>query len=825
MSPSTTNSRHPHLQLVAEDRSPDRRRHPAPPAPPPQRIRSQFGPALSAKLTALETEAQQAIHEVPSIQPHLIFRIPLAKGAVVDSISKLLRDVGLIPVSIEPDRAVIAFRNDVDLAEFQAAIKHYIRGPGINKTTGAQYKSTKWDLFQYIEPDGLRLWSPEDRIGHRLKGLIGASAQAIVASDRYILDVELWHRGTRDLASASLQELRDLLLSSGDTNDKILDHFEGDYLCLARFSASGATLARVLELDVVAEVELPPRPSLNAASAMQLTARDFPPTTSPESDGPILCIVDSGIASNHPLIARNVADTAAVMSTTTIAGDEHGHGTIVGGLAVFGSIRACLETGVFSSPIKLLSVRVLDRNNRFDEEQLVINQIEAAIMKFYGEPHHCRVFNLSIGSSSPAFVDGIERQTVWAESLDIIARELKVLLVVSAGNFNEIFGLGTDAAEKILKEYPTYLLAQAARLNDPATSSIAITVGSLAENEITALRHGIGANDIIKPIAKVNHPSPFTRLGHGVNGAIKPEFVEYGGNAVFTGTGSFRKIVHEPGTAVMSFSNQPLKQLFAFDVGTSLAAPLVARTAAITWHRTAQMLGRQPGPNLIRSILASAATVPEEVTALFDNKGDAFRVAGYGRIDPECAFTSSDRRVTLVAEGSVAVDKFAVYAVPITDDFLKATGKKCIRVALAFDPPVRRRRMDYLGVDLNFQMIRGKSLSEVIAAFQSVGPDEEAERAIPYPYNIPFEPKRRSTNDGYRRDASTLQMGEFEFQKDASKYGNTYWLIVRSQRKWAPVEIDKQDYAVAVVLRAEAADLYNSVSLRLQQRTRVRARV
>jgi subtilisin family serine protease len=768
---------------------------------------------------------RQAAQEVPGIQPHLIFRIPLAGGAVVDSISERLREVGLIPVSIEPDRAVIAFKNDVDLAEFRTAIQHYMRGPRIDPKTGEHYKSTKWDLFEYIDPDGLKLWAKEDRIGSRLRELIGASAQTIVANERYILDVELWHRGTRDLALASLQELRDLLLALGVANDKVLDHFVGDHLCLARLSASGATLSRVLGLDAVAEVELPPIPSLNAASVRQLTARDFPSTTSPEPDGPTLCIVDSGVASGHPLIARNVADTAVVMTSTTTTGDEHGHGTMVGGLAVFGSVRACFANGVFSSPVRLLSVRVLDQHNRFDDERLVINQIEAAIMRFYGEPHRCRVFNLSVGSPSPAFVDGIERQTVWAESLDIIARKRKVLLVVSAGNFNEIFGLGSDAAEKILKEYPAYLLAQAARLNDPATSSIAVTVGSLAENEITALRQGIGANDIIKPIAKVNHPSPFTRLGHGVNGAIKPEFVEYGGNAVFTGTGSVRKIVHEPGTAVMSFSNQPLKQLFAFDVGTSLAAPLVARTAAITWHRTAQMLGRQPGQNLIRSILASAATVPEEVAALFNNKGDAFRAAGYGRIDPECAFSSFDRRVTLVAEGSVAIDKFSVYAVPITDDFLGANGKKFIRVALAFDPPVRRRRMDYLGVDMNFQMIRGKSLPQVIAAFESVGPDEDAESAIPYPYNIPFEPKGRSTKEGHRRNASTLQMGEFQFQRDASKYGKTYWLIVRSQRKWAPVEIDKQDYAVAVVLRAEAADLYNSVSLRLQQRTRVRARV
>lgn len=164
---------------------------------------------------------------------------------------------------------------------------------------------------------------------------------------------------------------------------------------------------------------------------------------------------------------------------------------------------------------------------------------------------------------------------------------------------SDIFGLASDAAERFVADYPKYLLADSARINDPATSAIAITVGSLAEYDVIAVRQGIGANDISRPLTHVNHPSPFTRFGHGISGAIKPEFVEYGGNAVFAGTGNSRRIIQEPGTAVMSLSHQPFRQLFCFDVGISLAAPRVARMAAMTWHRVARMLERQPSPNLI----------------------------------------------------------------------------------------------------------------------------------------------------------------------------------------------------------------------------------
>ncbi len=744
---------------------------------------------------------------------------------MVDELSDRLREINLIPVSIEPDRAVIAFRNEVDLTEFQEAIAAYVRGPRVNPKTGERYKSTKWDAFEYIDVGGLRLWGREDRVGPVLKELIGPALETIQLTQNYVLDVELWHPGTRELAMASLQELRDFLQADGQIHGRALDHFVGDHLCLVRVRVPGTVLSRMLDLSVIAEVELPPVPSLSVAEVRNVTARDFRPIPSPDPNGPRVCIVDSGVAANHPLLARNVAGITSEMSSTTSPADEHGHGTMVGGLAVFGDTRACYSSGVFASPVRLFSVRVLDVNNRFDDEKLVINQIEAAIMLFYRQPHDCRVFNLSVGTSSPAFGTGIDRQTIWAESLDILARKLKVLLVVSAGNLMDIFGTGTDEAEALLSGYPKHLLAHSARLNDPSTAALAVTVGSLAEHDVVAIRQGLTAQDIARAVAPREHPSPFTRCGHGVNGAIKPEFVDYGGNAVFTGTGNTRRIVKDPGTSVMSLSHRPLEQLFQFDVGTSLAAPLVARKAALVWNELKTLLHHDPHPNLVRAILGSAAEVPSQITALFPGDKDAaFRLAGYGRIVSEDAITSSDRRVTMIAEGTIAVDTFAIYAVPITSEFLGAHGKKRIRVALAFDPPVRRRRMDYLGVVMNFQMIRGKSLREVISAFEAVGPDEESEGAIPGPYNIPFEPKARPLREAYRRNTSTLQIGSFEFERGAARYGDTYWLLVRSQRKWAPVEVERQEYAVAVTLEADDDELYNSVSLRLEQRTRVRGR-
>jgi hypothetical protein len=251
MGTSSVVHRHPHLQLVAEDRSFDRRRRPAPPSPPPPRIRSRFGPLLSAKLTELEQKINAEQTVAPRLQPHLIFRIPLAKGAMVDEISDRLREVNLIPVSIEPDRAVIAFRDEVDLTEFREAIAAYIRGPRINPKTGEHFKSMKWDAFEYIDPGGLQLWGREDRIGLRLRELIGPAGDAIRSNETYVLDIELWHRGTRDLAMASLQELRDFLQTDENIQGRALDHFVGEHLCLVRVRVPGTVLSRMLDLSAL----------------------------------------------------------------------------------------------------------------------------------------------------------------------------------------------------------------------------------------------------------------------------------------------------------------------------------------------------------------------------------------------------------------------------------------------------------------------------------------------------------------------------------------------------------------------------------------------
>jgi subtilisin family serine protease len=781
---------------------------------------------MNAALDLLEAEARRQPPPVQGIQPHLVFRVPVAAGTSPTELTDRLQQLGIAVVSIENDGAVIAFRGDTDLSEFKEAVRKYQRGPAINQKTGLRYKSTRYDVFEIIEVDQMRRWGRTDRVGRRLANAIGKNGESIDSATLYVLDVDLWHRGTTALAKVSVTEVQKLVQDGTKAGEKFSDTFIGDVLCLARITVTGEKLSRLLEMDAVAEVDLPPQPFFDAYSAATVTPRDFPSPPRPAPDGPRVCILDSGITSSHKLLANNIGHEEAILTDTTSPADANGHGTMVGGLAVFGDIRACYTAGRFSSPITLFSARVTNDASRFDDDKRIINQMRQAVEVFLAEPYNCKVFNISLGCPEPLLSDGNRRQGEWAQALDVVARDLKVLLVVSAGNHDASIATLTHDAEKALIGYPHYLFEPAAGLCDPATAAIPITVGALAEHDEPAVRKGSDKDDLVRPIAQAGQPTPSTRIGPGLNDAIKPEFVAYGGNSTFHGSGPIRSTKRiDPGVAVMSFSHRPvLDQLFAYHVGTSFAAIRVARLAALVWHRIRQDFGQDPDPNLVRAVLATATVMPEEACSLIEQtKGTDFipRVCGYGMVDAELALESSDRRVTLVAQGSITIDTFHIFQVPVPEEFQDDSKSKRIVVALAYDPPVRRRRTQYLGVDMCCSLFRNKSVEEIVEAYRAITQEERKSKSLPGA--IQDSSKCKLAPGVKALGTSTLQRCEWT-SKTRLKDSDTFHLLVRADRNWAPSEITEQDFGVAVTLESNNPLLYGVIRERIPVRQRTRLR-
>lgn len=645
--------RYPHLSLIREEHNPERRRWPAPPSSSPQQgKRKEFAKEIRHQVEELERQASQRPVPPTGIEPHLVFRIPVAKGTLSSSLIDRLAELNISVVAVEADGAIIAFRDDPELAKFKDAIARYQRGPSLNPETGEPRKSTKWDVFEWIDAANMRLWGKSDRIGGRLAAKIGTDGGTIETGTLYVLDIEIWYPANRTEANALLQEVRTLIDDDRADGERLCDSFVGELLCLARVHVRGSKLARLLELDCIAEVDVPLQPVFNAYAASTATPRDFPTPPRPPIDGPRVCVVDSGIASNHPLLASNVGHAEAILTDTETPADENGHGTMVAGLAVFGDVRASYNAGRFASDVTLFSARVLNKDNRFDDDELILTQMRKAIETFKAPPHNCRVFNISLGEDKPLLTGTNSKQGMWAEALDTLAREHQVLFVVSAGNHTRACAHNPRDAELVLQSYPRFLMEPECGLCDPATAAIAITVGGIAANDDPAFRLGSGRDDITLPVATALGPTPCTRIGPGINDSMKPEFVADAGNDVFAGMGNAnRRITDDNGIAVMSLSHVPLNRLFSFDVGSSFAAPQVARIAAKVWSGLEQEFD-EVHPNFVRAVLGTASVIPACADDVFQGAGDEETIRreyGYGMIDEDFALATGDRRVTLVA--------------------------------------------------------------------------------------------------------------------------------------------------------------------------------
>ncbi len=241
-------------------------------------------------------------------------------------------------------------------------------------------------------------------------------------------------------------------------------------------------------------------------------------------------------------------------------------------------------------------------------------------------------------------------------------------------------------------------------------------------------------------------------------------------------------------------------------------------------HIAAKLCGVFPGAsaNLVRALLVSSASVPNAAKERLEGIGPILRVCGYGRPNFDRSRFSDENRVVLYSEASLGHDNFHVYEIPIPAAFQEQRSPRTIEVTLAYDPPVRHSRFDYLGIKMSFRLIRGKILAEVVRAFQS-----HARKDGPRPdgltstkWDCPMKPSATV------REGGTLQKAAFRMKQiPRAEFGNTYHLVVRCEKKWARPEHAPQNYSIVVVLRQEGAvNIYNQVMQRVRVAARARVR-
>lgn len=219
--------------------------------------------------------------------------------------------------------------------------------------------------------------------------------------------------------------------------------------------------------------------------------------------------------------------------------------------------------------------------------------------------------------------------------------------------------------------------------------------------------------------------------------------------------------------------------------------------------------------NLLRALLVGAARSPDAFERRLGTMtaAERVRVGGNGVVDPNRALYSDDHRVVLYAEDALEMDQFAAYRLPIPPEF-RTGGARTIRVSLAYDPPVRRTRNDYLGTKMDFRLLRGIDEAELFEHFRDR--DKTLEGAAPA-VQEKFKCKLQPGSD--ERASNTLQTASVTFKRDTEEYGEFYYLVVRCLSHWAVDQVLDQRFAVVVELEHQPEiRIYNRVRERVQVR-------
>jgi subtilisin family serine protease len=777
-------ARYEHLPLRRLEGQLERRKHGG--GQPPKRDARGHGASIEAELTSI-TESQRARPQIAGIDASLILKIKTA--GPIDQAD--WARVGLTVIAADPDKTLILFANDAELAEFRRRVLAYQEDPPEGQK-GHQYSGFVDAIEAVSEIE------PEDRIGPVLRAE-GIDSLERFAEGREVYDLELWQVGI-EKAVEFITRVSARLVEHGGT---VISEYRGVAAALMRIEADGTAVRGILDLPEILSIDRPPLPDLPDDYGSEGTTEDIGEIQALLPDSATIGVIDSGLASGHPLIESAVRGAFGVPESLGDY-DDKGHGTPISGIATYGDIRARIEAQQLQPQFGIASVRVVGADGRFPAEELVPKQMDVAIRRLHGE-FGCRVINISLGDMlRPAG----RKASAWAATLDNLARELDIVIVVSAGNTAR--SLLDRFGDGVVEAYPQYLRDEENRLLEPATAANVLSVGSLAHSN--GLSEEDGDYVGVRPIAGSGEPSPFTRIGPGIGKIMKPDFADFGGTAVFDGP--TQQVVDgktRAGAGIVSLNSRYVERLLKSYCGTSFASALVAHKAGIVTQAFPAA-----SANLVRALMAVSADIPDAARMRmrdWDDE-DVARVVGNGLANVEFALNSDDNRVILVREDNLPLDRFALYEVPIPANFQTEHGLREIRVALAFMPPVRHTRYDYCGASMSFRLLRGANAEDVFRHCRKWERKVEGQ-----PFKLPPRLDCKLTPGPQLRDSGTLQCATFSAKSDMSKYGNQYFLAVRCESGWA-TDIESLDFSVAIQLRHEAQiALYQ----RIEERVRIRA--
>ncbi|UUO13110.1 S8 family peptidase [Dolichospermum heterosporum] len=413
---------------------------------------------------------------------------------------------------------------------------------------------------------------------------------------------------------------------------------------------------------------------------------------SPDKNAPKVCIIDSGIQQEHPLL-KNAIDAAnsisLIPSEINLTADmvtNGGHGTRVAGAVLYP--RTIPRKGIYKAVCWLQNARILDKNCRLLNKLYPPDLLER-IVEYYYSQTATRIFNHSLASDAPCRT---RYMSAWAYTIDQLSYEKDILFIVAAGNIPlDSYRTSPRLSVKYHllagREYPDYLTENSCRIANPSQSFQALTVGSITLNSFRDLSwSSLGEKD---------EPSPFSCSGLGIWDTVKPEVVEYGGDILKDDNqpptlGCNSNTSPELVRSTLSPTPSPLVAADAF--GTSFAAPRVT-------HIAARLAAEFPNESclLYRALIVQSARWPDWALAKTnEEKYNVIRQIGYGISNLERAISNTPNRITLITQGEkfIKAGEVDIYQVKLPDS-LRSPGEEfeiLLEITLSYKAQPRRTR-------------------------------------------------------------------------------------------------------------------------------------
>jgi hypothetical protein len=466
-----------------------------------------------------------------------------------------------------------------------------------------------------------------------------------------------------------------------------------------------------------------------------------------------ICVIDSSVHRHNKVFTGLITKIITHLPPSCIY-PYYDHGTFVASRCIFGdNIDSCLSGGHLKPYCKIINVQVFGKlaDGKVIGHEIydLMGIIEDTVIAHYKT---VQVYNLSLGDDI-SIKNG--RFSDFAKLLDYLSKEHKVLFIVAGGNI-----------KKLIPTYPIdHFDSPLARINSPGESLLSLTVGSIAKYfDKTSL-------------ASLDEVSPFSRIGPGADGGIKPELVAHGGNL----QNSYK---HSPRLGAYGICNDGSG--LSVDNGTSYAAPIISQYAQ-------QLFDLYPNsnPNLVKALLCHFAEKRNIPIAIISNPKN---FVGFGEPIIERATQAGPNNAVFIFEGKLDQSnyQFVSFHVPKSLASENKNSKLRLKITITYDPPVN------VSNDLEYSQTRISALlcKPTISGMKQIGISDETTYSMPWNPILHFE---KSFSRGYLT-------GEWELRLRLYTRGS---LLVNY----------KQDYAVTVEIIDELgiqniyADIENDFGL------------